>query len=110
MRSSQAFAGFLLCLSAASGAQEELAPETLLIERIKAKMADKLRRLPSYTCTETIERFMRGTRSRIFAPLDTLRLEIALVDGNELFAWAGGGKFEEKDIWEIVGDGAAIGN
>ena len=41
MRSSQAFAGFLLCLSAASGAQEELAPETLLIERIKAKMADR---------------------------------------------------------------------
>ena len=108
MRSSLALAGLLLCLSTASDAQEEVAPER--IERIKAKMADNLRRLPNYTCTETIERFMRGPRSRIFAPLDTLRLEVALVDGNELFARAGAGKVEEKDIWEIVGDGAAIGN
>jgi len=108
MRSSLALAGLLLCLSTASDAQEEVAPER--IERIKAKMADNLRRLPNYTCTETIERYMRGPRSRIFAPLDTLRLEVALVDGNELFAAAGAGKFEEKDIWEIVGDDAAIGN
>src|SRR6266576_3525198 len=110
MCSSPALAGFLLCLSTASGAQEELAPESRLLERIKAKMADNLRRLPNYTCTETIERFLRGPRSRIFAPLDTLRLEVALVDGTELFARAGAGKVEEKDIWEIVGDGAAIGN
>ena len=108
MRSSLALAGLLLCLSTASDAQEEVAPER--IERIKAKMADNLRRLPNYTCTETIERYMRGPRSRIFAPLDTLRLEVALVDGTELFARAGAGKFAEKDIWEIVGDDAAIGN
>jgi hypothetical protein len=42
--------------------------------------------------------------------LDTLRLEVALVEGKELFSWPGAGKFEEKGIGEIVGRGGAIGN
>src|SRR6266446_6789613 len=48
--------------------------------------------------------------SRKFQPLDILRLEVALVEGKELFSWPGAGKFEERGIGEIVGHGAAIGN
>src|SRR5215472_16191853 len=39
-----------------------------------------------------------------------LRLEVALVDGKELFSWPGAGRFEDRGIGEIVGRGAAIGN
>jgi hypothetical protein len=54
MRWTPAFAGLLLCF--ACRAQETVAPETLMLERIKAKAAENLQRLPNYTCTETIER------------------------------------------------------
>ena len=37
--------------------------------------------------------------------MDTLRLEVALVNGEELFSWPGAGKFEEKGIGEIVAGG-----
>lgn len=112
MRSAPRLAGLVLCLSlSAAGAQDkELPPEILLLARIKARAAENLQRLPNYTCTETIERTRRPHRSKKFEPLDTLRLEVALVEGKELFSWPGAGKFEEKSIGEIVGGGAAIGN
>src|SRR5207237_772673 len=76
---------------------------------IKARAAENLQRLPNYTCTETIERTRRLHGSRKFQPLDILRLEVALVEGKELFSWPGAGKFEERGIGEIVGHGAASG-
>src|SRR5262249_5744900 len=91
-------------------ARQELPADVLLLARIKAKAAENLQRLPNYTCTETVERTRRDHRSRRFEPVDTLRLEVALVDRNELFAGPGDGKFEEKNISEIVGGGSAISN
>jgi hypothetical protein len=101
-------AAALLLISPSSA--QPLAPEIILLGRIKAKAAENLQRLPNYTCTQTIERSHRNGKSRRFEPLDTLRLEVALVEGRELFAWPGAGKFEEKGIGEIVGAGGAIGN
>ncbi len=40
---------------------------------------------------------------------DTLRLEVAFVDGKELFSWLGAGKFEDRGIGEF-GRGGAIGS
>src|SRR5260370_5016598 len=89
---------------------QPLSPKILLLSRLKAKAAENLRRLPNYPCTQTIERARRAPKSRRFEPLDTLRLEVALVEGKELFSWPGAGKFEERGIGEIVGPGAAIGS
>jgi len=89
---------------------QPLSPEVLLLSRIKVKAAENLTRLPNYTCLQTIERARRAPHARRFEPLDTLRLEVALVEGKELFSWPGAGKFEERGIGEIVGPGAAIGN
>ncbi len=105
-----------ICLSSAqslgseNAALQALSPDVLLLARIKAKAAENLQRLPNYTCTQTNERSRRRGKARKFEPVDTLRLEVALVEGKELFAWPGAGKFEEKGIGEIVGRGAAIGN
>lgn len=75
-----------------------------LLPRIREKMAGILRRQPNYTCTETIERTRQavGSRARIE---DTLRLEVALVDGKEMFAWPGSKQFEDHDLGELVSTG-----
>ena len=75
-----------------------------LLPRIRERMTGILLRQPNYTCTETIERTRQvvGSRSRIE---DTLRLEVALVDGKELFAWPGSKRFEDHDLSELVSTG-----
>lgn len=93
-----------------NAAIQPLSPEVLLLSRIKAKAAENLQRLPNYTCLQTIDRARRSPHGRRFEALDTLRLEVALVGGKELFSWPGAGRFEERGIGEIVGPGAAIGN
>ena len=110
MRWSPAFPALMLCLATPPSAAQDLPPETLLLARIKAKAAENLRRLPNYTCTQTIERTRRMAKARKFEPVDTLRLEVALVSGKELFSWPGAGRFDDRGIGEIVGRGAAIGN
>lgn len=88
---------------------QELAPEVLLLARIKLRAAENLEKLPNYTCIETIERSRRRNASRRFELVDVLRLEVGLVNGKELFAWPGSGRFEDKDITDMV-SGGAIGN
>src|SRR5947209_13623252 len=70
-------------------AQQDLSPELLLLARIKVKMAENLDHLPNYTCEQTIERSRRRAPSRKFELLDTVRLEVALVEGKELYGWPG---------------------
>ena len=80
----------LLCLRPdPSPAQVELAPEILILDHIKARMAENLRRLPDYTCTEIIDRSRRRRGTDAFAPVDTLKLDVARVDGKELFSRPG---------------------
>lgn len=80
-----------------------------LLQRVRVHMAETLVRLPNYTCLQTIQRTERRAPSRKFQLIDTLRLEVALVDGKELFAWPGERKFQDKEINEIV-MGGTIGN
>jgi hypothetical protein len=75
-----------------------------LLQRIREQMTGILLRQPDYTCTETVERTRQavGSRERIE---DTLRLEVALVDGKEMFAWPGSKEFEDHDLSELVSTG-----
>jgi hypothetical protein len=84
-------------------------PEQLLLARVKYHMGQTLQRLPNYTCHQTIERSRRPNPKRRFELVDALRLEVAYVDGKELFSWPGAGKFEDQEISSIVG-GGTIGN
>lgn len=80
------------------------AQESDLLSRIREKMAGVLQRQPNYTCTETVERSRQlpGNRARIE---DTLRLEVALVDGKEMFAWPGSKQFEDRELGDFVSTG-----
>jgi hypothetical protein len=100
---------WLALLAAGVAAAQEVAPETLLLSRIRLRMEENLRRLPNYTCLQTIERSRRGAASRKFELADVIRIEVALVNNKEMFAWPGSDQFDERDITDMV-SGGSIGN
>jgi len=95
----------VLCLRA----QTALSPELDALSKIRTRMIFNLQHQPNYTCVETIERSSRSKASNKLKIVDTLRLEVALVDGREMFAWPGSRKFEDFDLSHMVTTGA-IGN
>jgi hypothetical protein len=95
-----------LSLLATPCAAQPLRPDaTLLLARIKQRMAQNLARVPNYTCLETIERTQLGPPASDLKVEDTVRVEVALVSGRELFAWPGARKFEEKGLGALVRGG-----
>jgi hypothetical protein len=99
----------MLLLAAALHA-DPLKPESILLARIRVVMAENLQRLPNYTCLQTIERARRPAPTRKFQLMDTLRLEVALVGGKELFSWPGAGQFEERELRDFVGGTSGNGS
>ncbi len=93
------------------------------IDRIKEKMRQSLERVPDYTCLQTIERTNfteqarkradkqarqdgRGYDARMYANAsDTIRVEVALVDGKELHSWPGAEEFTSTPLATMVGYG-----
>ena len=80
-----------------------------LLARIRVRAIANLERQPNYTCRETVERSHRLSSAHKFQWLDTVHLEVALVDGKEMFGWPGANKFEDMDVRNFVSQGA-IGN
>jgi len=83
-----------------------LPPEVLRLARIKLRMEKNLLRQPNYTCIKTITRSRRNAPARRHRLVDTLRLEVALVNGREMFSWPGAREFSTSDPREIVPTGA----
>ncbi|HLW76263.1 MAG TPA: hypothetical protein VKS01_04740, partial [Bryobacteraceae bacterium] len=73
-------------------------------------MLQTLQEQPNYTCTETVERFFRVNPARKFQLHDTLRLEVALVAGQEMYAFPGARRFEAVSLEDMIGDTGAISN
>jgi hypothetical protein len=90
-------------------AQTALPPDLDALTQIRARMLFNLKHQPNYTCIETIERFSRAKLTNKLKIVDTLRLEVALVEGREMFAWPGSKKFDETELSQMVTSGA-IGN
>ncbi|MBZ5606329.1 MAG: hypothetical protein LAO79_28910 [Acidobacteriia bacterium] len=82
-----------------------LAPEVLQLSRIRQRMLLNLAHQPNYTCVETVERSHRSGPTRKFELLDILRLEVALVDGKEMFGWPGAKNFQDTELRNIVTTG-----
>ncbi len=97
------------CMAAAQepyDSMQPLKPETILLARIRSVVSENLAHLPNFTCLETIERSQRPPGARRYRFLDNIRLEVALVEGKELYAWPGSPKFEERELRDMVGGGA----
>src|SRR5579862_3512102 len=98
-RASQLFLGVAL----AQAQTDDLA-------RIKTAVEENLARLPNYTCTESIEQSDRllidGKPKVVF--LEKTRLEVAFVEGKELFGWPGAAKIDQSDVTRMIK--GSIGN
>ena len=108
-----AFWAFALAALHAARAQETapaLPQETVLLARVKQHMRQLLVRQPNYTCQMSVERSRRRNPKRAFELLDRLRLEVALVDGKELYSWPGARKFDERELRDMVGGTSATGS
>jgi len=99
----------LVCTTVAVAMAGDLPPQVIRLARFKQKIRQDLAQVPNYTCLETMERSERGPRASSFRPLDTVRLEISNVNGKELLALPGAGRFEDKSLSSFVTTGA-IGN
>lgn len=95
-----------------------------VLERTRARLLAELARLPHYTCVQTITRqYYRpasqapescgatisaheSRRSELsLRSWDRLRLEVAIVDGQDIYSWVGAAKFEEGNLEELAGRG-----
>ncbi|HUI79654.1 MAG TPA: hypothetical protein VLY24_17130 [Bryobacteraceae bacterium] len=91
--------GWLLAFPFAAVAQGPL------LNRVMIAVRDNVEHLPNYTCTMTVDRSHRRVTSKVFQPVDKVRLEVAMVDNRELYAWAGSRHFEEQPVYNLLGDG-----
>jgi hypothetical protein len=98
-----------------------------VIQRVTAKVMATGRRIPNYTCVQTVnrdtyrpiaatlpracslllEQRLHPTPDLVLRPLSTdrLRLEVAIVGRGEIFSWAGASRFEDGGIDNVVRSG-----
>jgi hypothetical protein len=114
-----------LLLAVATAARTADPDAEELLKQARAKVLDNTRRLPRYTCVETVSRtqyqppdspstcqalvaMRRLVPTRGALTLrDRLRLDVAVVEGGEIFSWAGAGKFETHEVDKLAGGGAS---
>jgi hypothetical protein len=113
----------LLAVATAANTADSDADE--LFNKARVKVLDNTRRLPRYTCVETVSRSqylpadnpsdcqslvtmqrLVPTRGSLMEH-DKLRLDVAFVEDGEIFSWAGAGKFETSDVGNLTGGGAS---
>jgi hypothetical protein len=98
-----------------------------VLKRAIAKVLEAGRRMPNYTCVETVTRVFYRPRAESFAracsvimqqrehptldmvlhpySMDRLRLDVTMADRGEIFSWAGASKFDDAGIEHLVGEG-----
>jgi hypothetical protein len=91
-----------------------------LFDQARDKVIDNAKRTPRYTCVQNITRTQYAPEagkkgascatSRMLGDIsshDRVRLDVAIVNGAEMFSWAGAGKFETKNIDDLIEGGAS---
>jgi hypothetical protein len=115
--------GLLVLVPACSGQQE---PDPLAtLSQTRERLLADLDRMPRYTCVQTIKRTYYDARAGIRGPScpaliairnarnqtlsafgwDRLRLEVAWVESNNLYAWFGEPKFADDNLEKLAGEG-----
>ncbi len=83
--------------------------ESALVSRARQVVGGMLTRLPDYTCLETLERTQRAVDEKKFSLLDRVRVEVAFVNGKEMYAWPGSTRFGEMNLHQVISDQGAFG-
>jgi hypothetical protein len=82
---------------------DDLPAHILNLAREEHAIADELKHLPDYTCTETIDRFI-AEGDKPLKRDDRIVIDIAIANRHELFAWPGQ-SFQERSVIDMVGHG-----
>ena len=97
-----------------------------VLARLRDRVLDHGFNVPNHTCVESVQRdrfeplsgrsnrscdfrlaARRQSGSRLRLDLtDWLRLDVGMADGREIFSWAGAAKFDDREIDELIPDGA----
>jgi hypothetical protein len=85
------------------GVQAQGPPD--LLPRFRINLKENLRRLPDYTCIETVARSRRSAKDSHSQPLDTIRLRVGLIGGKEHYTWPDAKKFDDRELRDLVGTG-----
>jgi len=93
--------GALLATAAGLLAQPAAIDSQKVLNGFLNQIWETLEHQPDYTCLETVERTRRAPGGSTQVE-DTLRLEVALVDSKEMFAWPGSKEFEDKELTDLV--------
>ncbi|HUA58056.1 MAG TPA: polymer-forming cytoskeletal protein [Verrucomicrobiae bacterium] len=88
---------------------QDLAPEVLLLSRIKRHLREELAHVPNYTCLETISRFHRDPKSPPsptgLTSLGTVQLEIVYTNGREWYGSPGARNLSVDNPVAFIGGG-----
>ena len=96
----------VLMLAGAAAPGQDLPQWVLSLSKAKRLARTELERVPNYACRETMARFQKRPGATAFKPLDTLRLEVAFISGNEMFAPEGASQFQAVDLAAFASEGA----
>ena len=99
-----------ILLTAGAAIPQDLAPEVLLLSRIRRHLREELAHVPNYTCLETISRFRYDPKSVMqshkgLARMDTVRLEIVFADGREWYGSPGARNLSVDNPVAFIGGG-----
>ncbi|MEP7354794.1 MAG: hypothetical protein ABI824_16315 [Acidobacteriota bacterium] len=73
------------------------------LEKIRDTAVTTLFAQPNYTCLETVIR--QHEVNGVLQVEDKLKLEVAIVNGKELFGWPGAASFEDLDVMSVIRGG-----
>ncbi len=85
-----------VCAGRFAAAAEDL-PEQQL-NQVRAQMGYALKTLPNYVCFQTTERLRASKAGAKLKAIDTVGLEVAHVDGGEMYSWPGQSMFAESEL------------
>jgi hypothetical protein len=94
-----------LVLAAIVSAQSELPKDVIQLAQIRREVGKSVAALDNYTCVETIDRAMRKSARQSFQHMDTVSVEVAVVNDRELFSRPGAKGFEDPDVRNLLGSG-----
>jgi hypothetical protein len=76
-----------------------------LLQQFRSGLKSVLEQLPDYTCLQSIERARRSSSNTAFQPLDSIRVQVGLIGGQERFSWPDSQRFNYLELREMVGRG-----
>lgn len=92
-----------------------------LLEQVRARVLDSLRRLPKYMCTQSIYRQQIepprreehascdddvAPRKLRVTTSDRIRLDVGVTATGEIYSWAGASRFDDRSLFGLVREGA----